>query len=304
MKITNLNEKAMLVKLTTRRTNLSKRDVDAEKFIQQALEDASLTVNSKLFRQPGNPIACIVTEAGRVYQYYKKFTHPYIDRGPRVLPNDQYMDFATGMRNTIQQVDALMAKYLPDYDVHVQADIAWRNKQSLLSGKPPRAKVEDYPTVEEFKSSMGFDLRFMPLPDRKHFLYDISDDDAQKFEQDIAEAATLAANNTVVQMLKPLRHLADALKHPIGATDTDGKRLGIFRDSAIENVIEGVELAKKLAINPPPELQAVMDELNSTITYWAGKKDWLRESPINRTDAAKELDRIANQMAAFMGAAA
>jgi hypothetical protein len=39
-------------------------------------------------------------------------------------------------------------------------------------------------------------------------------------------------------MLTPLQHLAATLKVPIGTKDAEGKRVGIFRDSAIENIIE------------------------------------------------------------------
>jgi hypothetical protein len=302
MKITNLNAKAMLVKLTMRRTNLTKRDADAEAFIQQALEDASLTVNSRLFKQPGNPIAEIVTENGRVYQYHKKHTHPHVDRGPRILVNALHQEYCDGMRVCTNAVDNLMARHMPNYDQHVLADIAWRNKMSTMSGKPPRAQVSDYPTAQQFAESMTLDIRFRPLPDRKHFLFDISDEEEAQFQQEMDEVCSMVATNTVVQMLKPLKHLAETLKHPIGATDAEGRRLGIFRDSAIENVIEGLELAKKIAVDPSPELQAAMGELDTAITYWAEKKDWLRESPINRTEAAKKLDAIAQQMAGFMGA--
>ena len=301
MKITNLNERAMLVKLTMRRTNLLKRDVDAEQFIQRALEDASLTVNSRLFKQPGNPIAEIITENGRVYQYHKKHTHPHIDRGPRILPNMLYEDYQAGMRACTNAVDNLMAKYMPAYDDHVLADIKWRNRMSELSGKPPRAQVSDYPTAQQFRESMTLDIRIRPLPERKHFLFDISDEDERQFQAELDEVATMVATNTVVQMLKPLKHLADTLKVPIGAKDDEGKRLGIFRDSAIDNVIEGMQLARKLAIDPSPELQAAMNDLDATITFWAEKKEWLRESPINRQEAAKKLDAIAQQMAGFMG---
>jgi hypothetical protein len=302
MKITNLNARAMLVKLTMRRTNLLKRDMDAETFIKQALADESLTVSSRLFKQPGNPIADIVTENGRVYQFHKKVTYPHIDRGPRILKNDLYDEYKDGMRARNNAVDNLMAKWMPTYDDHVLADIAWRNKMSTLSGKPPRAQVSDYPTRQQFADSMTTDIRFRPLPERKHFLYDISDEDEAQFQQELEEQAALVASHTVVQMLKPLKHLADTLKVPIGTKDADGSRLGIFRDSAIENVVEGLELAKKLAIDPSPELQQAMNELDAAITYWAEKKDWLRESPVNREEAAKKLDAIAQQMAGFMGA--
>jgi hypothetical protein len=303
MKITNLNAKAMLVKLTMRRTNLLKRDLDAEQFIQQALEDASLTVNSRLFKQPANPVADIVTENGRVYQYHKKHTHPHVDRGPRILVNALHDEYCAGMRVCSNALSNIMARHMPAYDDHVLADIKWRNKMSELSGKPGRAQVDDYPTAQQFADSMSVDIRFRPLPDRKHFLFDISDEEEAQFQQEMDEIGTMIVNNTVGQMLKPLRHLADTLKVPIGTKDDTGKRMGIFRDSAIDNIVEGVALAKKIALDPTPELAAAMNDLDTTITYWAQKMDWLRESPINREAAAAKLDAIAQQMAGFMGAA-
>jgi hypothetical protein len=303
MKVTNLNEKAMLVKLTMRRTNLLKRDVDAEEFIKRALEDESLTVNSRLFKQPGNPIADIITENGRAYQYHKLHTHPFVDRGPRVLKNALHPDYCEGMRVCTNALSNIMARHMPQYDDHVLADIKWRNRQSELSGKPPRAQVSDYPTAQQFSDSMSIEIRFRPFPDRKHFLFDISDEEEAQFQAEMDEVGSMITANTVVQMLKPLKHLADTLKVPIGTKDEEGRRLGIFRDSAVENIVEGLELAKKLVIDPSPELQQTMADLDTAITYWAEKKDWLRESPINREAAAKKLDEIAQQMAGFMGVA-
>lgn len=303
MKITNLNEKAVLVKLTMRSTNLTKRDLEAEQFLKVQLEDESLTAYSKLFKSPGNPIADIVTERGRVYQYHKKWSHPYADRGYRIVPTMVYEDpYASGLRERNNGVDTMMTSHLPNYSDYVLADIAWRNKMSELSGKPPRAKVTDYPSAVQFAASMSIDFRPYPLPDRKHFLFDISDEDEAKFQKGLDEAVSLVAGNTVVQMLKPLQHLVDKLKIPIGTKNDGGERMSTFRDSAIENVVEGLEMAKKLAIDPSPELQAAMADLDATITYWAEKKDWLRESPINREEAAKKLDAIAQQMVGFMGA--
>lgn len=301
MKITNLSEKAMLVKLTTRRVNLTRRDAIAEQVIQQQLDDISLTVNSKLFRDKTNPVNQIVQAAGRVYVYHRTHTHPFVDRGDRVLPNALYDEYTGGMRALINAVDNLMAKHIPNYDAYVLQDIAYRSTNKTNS----RAQVSDYPTAEEFERGMGFDFRFKPMPDRRHFLYDISDEDLENFEMSIRDTTSMAVNNTVEKMLVPLKHLADALAHPIGATDpVSGGRLGIFRDSAIENVIEGVQLAKKLAIDPPPELVNLTKELETAITHCDEHANWLRESPINRTEAATKLAHIASQMAAFMGVAA
>jgi len=290
MKVTSLSEKAMLVKLTMRRANLTRRDSVAELVIQQQMDDSSLTVLSKLFRDKNNPINQIMTAMSEVYTYHKNHTLPYIDKGPRILPNNLYMEYTQEMRSRISSVDNLLAKFLPNYDAYVQLDIAYRSKGA------GRAKVDDYPTASEFQARMGFDLRFMPLPDQKHFLFDLSDADVDNFMQAMRDAEVAARTDAIGRMLEPLKHLVDKLNKPIG---TDG---AIFRDSAIENVAEGLEIARKLMMDTSPELEGVVKELDAAVSKYASNKDWLRESPVVREQAAKKLTDIARQMGAFMGA--
>lgn len=291
MQITKLSEKAMLVKLTMRRANLTKRDQTAEAVIQQQLDDTSLIVNSKLFRDKNNPVNKIMTAASEVYTYHKTHTLPWADKGPRVLPNGQYMEYTQEMRSKISHVDAMIKNHLPNYDTYVQLDIAYRSKSPTA-----RAKVEDYPTAEQFEAKMGFDLRFMPMPDQRHFLFDLSPDDEAAFAASMEDTAAMIKEDTVKRMLTPLQKLVEKLNTPIGA---DGH---IFRDSAIENIVEGIELARKLTLDDSPEIKALTDSLNKEISMYADKVDWLRDSPVVRHEAAKKLSDIASAMGAFMGA--
>jgi hypothetical protein len=294
LKVASLSEKAMLVKLTTRRANLSKRDEHAEAFIQEQLDDTSLIVVSKLFRDKNNPINQLISAINEAYGYHKTHTLPYIDKGPRILPNAMYEEYTTDLRQRINKTESLKAKLMPDYDIFVQQDIKARSASAVAKGRPVKATINDYPTADEFESRMGFDIRFSPLPDRKHFLFDLSDADVSNFTQAMQDAERVAHNDAVNRMLEPLKHLVEKLNTPIG---TDGS---IFRDSTIENVVEGCELAKKLLIDASPEVIGSIDELVSEMTKYHGS--WLRESPVVREQAAKKLDDIAKQMGAFMGA--
>lgn len=290
LKVASLSEKAMLVKLTTRRANLSKRDEYAESIIQQQMDDASLTVVSKLFRDKNNPINQLIASISEGYTYHKTHTLPYIDKGPRILPNAMYEEYTAEMRSRINKTETMKVRLMPQYDVFVQQDMVFRNGGKAVG----RAKIDDYPTSYEFESRMGFDIRFSPLPDRKHFLFDLSDADVSNFTQAMQDVERAAHNDAVSRMLEPLKRLVDKLNKPIG---TDGS---IFRDSAIENVVEGCELAKKLLIDASPEVIGSIDELVTEMTKYHGS--WLRESPVVREQAAKKLDDIARQMGAFMGA--
>ena len=110
------------------------------------------------------------------------------------------------------------------------------------------------------------------------------------------DTATLIKEDTIKRMLTPLQKLVEKLNPPIGS---DGH---IFRDSALENIIEGIELARKLTLDESPEIKQLTDSLNAEVTKYADKMHWLRESPIMRQDAAKKLSDIASAMGAFMGA--
>jgi hypothetical protein len=293
MKVTTLADKAMLVKLTVRRANLTKRDSVAEAFIQTQMEDQSLVVNSKLFRDKLNPINQIMSKASEVYTYHKAHTLPYIDKGPRILPNAQYFDYSAEMRKRIAEVDALMSKHMPKYDDYVQLDIRYRSAAALTLGKPARANASDYPTADEFGQRMGFDLRFTPLPEAKHFLFDLSDDDLAEFNATMESVAVQSRTEVVKKMLEPLQHLVEKLNKPIG---TEG---AIFRDSAVENIIEGVQMAKKLNVTGDESITQMADLINQAVSAFAENKAVLRESPIVREQAAKKLDYIAQQMGAM-----
>lgn len=291
MKLTTLADKALLVKLTVRKANLTRRDTTAEAFVQTQLDDASLVVNRKLFRDKLNPINKLMADASEVYTYHKAHTLGYIDKGPRILANAEYFDYTQKMRELIGNVDRKLAELMPNYDKFVQLDMLFRSQ----GRNSTNVSVDDYPTANEFQSRMGFELRFQPLPEAKHFLFDISDEDMESFNQTMADVAASARSEVIKKMLEPLQHLVEKLNKPIGTDNS------IFRDSAVENVIEGLEMAKRLNVGGDEDIVMMADVISQAMRPYADNKAVLRESPIVREQAAKKLDDIARQMGAFYG---
>ena len=298
MKLTTLSEKAVLVKLTTRRANLTKRDTVAEEFIQEELGDTSLIVNKKLFRDAVNPVNVLMAKASEPYTYHKTHTLPYVDKGPRVLPNVQYLDYTSNMRRIKQEVEAMLNSVMPKYDDYVQLDIQSRIARDAGKAKPAKyvaPSVDDYPTAEQFEQAMSIELVFSPLPDARHFLFDISEEDMNAFSHQMDSVAQRARSEVIKRMMEPLKHLVDKLNKPIG---TEGH---IFRDSAVENVIEGIDMAKKLNVNEDPDIVDMANTIGDAISKYSTNVDVLRESPIVREQAAAKLDDIAKQMGFLNG---
>jgi hypothetical protein len=286
---TKLSDKVVLVKLTIRRAALTKRDAVLTANLQAQEKDNSLTVLTKLFKDKDSAINQIMAKYGEVYQYHKKHTLPYMDAGPRILPNDMYMEYTQEMKHRIAQVDNLLDTYMPMYDQLVLDDVMYRNSGHAAG----RANVSEYPSAEDFRLSMSAELRFQPMPDASHFLFDLSEDDVASFKRAEEEAAQAANADTVQRMLKPIQALVTKLGEYQGLK---GER---FHNSLVENVIDGCTLARKLAINPTPELLADIAELEDAVQGYLKDVEMIKGSANKRVEAKKKLQDVASKMAMF-----
>lgn len=288
-KVTKLADKCMLVKLTIKRAALTKQDKQVTAVIQQQFGDSSLTALTKLFRDKSSPINEIMQSINEVYEYHKKNTQPYVDAGPRLLLADNYMDYTQELRDRINKVDRLKQLHLPFYDQIVQEDIRYRNAGSAAG----RACVDDYPTAEQFDASTNIEYRFTPMPDARHFMFDLSDADLEVFAKAEAEAAALANADTVARMLKPLHSLVERLK------EYQGQKGERFHNSLIQNVIEGCDTAARIAINPTPELTNEINTLRDAAKACLADAEIIKGSAHARDAARAKLEAVASRMAAF-----
>lgn len=289
MQPTKLADKVILVKLTQRKVALTKRDAYLSDKIQRQEGDASLTVLTKLFRSKGNAIAQILTKFNEVYTYHKTHTLPYVDAGPRILPNDLYFEYTQETKHRIAQIENLKRTYMPQYDQLVLDDIAYRNSGSAGG----RASVDDYPTAEQFDSAMSIDIRFTPMPDSRHFLFDLSEDDLQSFKASEQEASMAMNADILSRMLKPLSALTQRLQ------EYQGQKGERFHNSLVENVIEGCDLALKLAINPTHEFIDEVNSLKAMATGCLNTVEVIKGSANARHDAKAKLEAVAARMADF-----
>ncbi len=291
MQPTKLADKVILVKLTQRKVALTKRDAYLSDKIQRQEGDASLTVLTKLFRSKGNAIAQIMAKFNEVYAYHKMHTLPYVDAGPRILPNDLYFEYTQQTKHLITQVENLKRTYMPQYDQLVLEDVMYRNSGHAAG----RAHVDDYPTAEQFDSAMSIDIRFQPMPDSRHFLFDLSEDDLKSFEQSEREASTAMNADIIGRMLKPLSALTQRLQ------DYQGQKGERFHNSLIENVIEGCDIARKLAINPTEELLNEINSIESIAKATLHDAEIIKGSANARVEARLKFAEVADKLGAYYG---
>jgi hypothetical protein len=292
-RVSKLADKAMLVKLTVRRASLTRRDTALTAKLQQQEGDASLSVLSTLFKDKASPVYTIMTKLNEVYAYHKERTLPYVDAGPRILPNAMYFEYTQEMKHRIAVVDKMLDTYMPLYDQLVQDDLAYRRQVAQATGKVCTATADDYPSAEKFRASTAVDIRFQPMPDSRHFLFDLNEEDIAACEQAEAEAQAAARTETIQRMLKPLSALVTRLSEYQG---NKGER---WHNAIIQNVIDGCKLARQLAIDPPTELLTEIDNLEQAAKGYLATVEVIKGSANARADAKRKLEEVAAKMAAF-----
>lgn len=286
LSITQLNTKAMTVQLSISKPATSRRDHGAEVFTQQSLADAGLKVSATLFKERTSPVRQLLNSANAPYVYHKANTLPYIDRGPRLLPVIKYEPYRDEMRKLITEVQSDLQRVMPDYDQHVLDDIKSRGA---------RASVADYPSAREFEDSFRLAFTFAPLPDQSHFLFDVSPEDRAALDNQLGEIAEAARQDMRQRLADPMRHLLAKLRIPAGEPGS------VFRDTAVENVFEAVEMVRSLAMGDEDVL-SMCDEVAASMAGYASNPQILRDSPIVRERTVAKLDAVASRMAFMFGA--
>lgn len=276
--VTPLNRKAMLARLVINMPTTVARDTQAEQFTQQSLADNALRVSVTRFAS--GPLREILNAASQVRAVFKNNTLPFEDGGDRLLPVGQYEICRDRIKAARDKLDALIAQHRPNYAKYVADDIARRGS---------RASPADYPSEQEFFDSLRLTFRLRPMPDTSHFLFDVSEEDKQAMVEQFADVERRAKDEMMGRLRDPLRHLLDKLRIPVG------EKGSIFRDSAVQNVIEAVADCRRMAMDDP-EILAACDEIQQAFTGHARNPQVLRESPIVREQMVDKLRDIQSKM--------
>lgn len=268
----NLCEKALLVKLTSHKPSLFKRQDNATAQLQALSEDKAATAYVKLFKFR-TPVHDVLARHRDVLRLHQRLTLPYEDRGARLLPNAAYFDYTTAMRTQMDAVADWFTTHRALYPTYVGHDCAARGW---------RVQPDHYPTSEQFEATLSHQLEFTPMPQLTHFLFDLSagDRDAFRARQDAVAAA--AATEALNRVRKPLDALLTRLQTYAGQP---GQR---FHGSLLVNVTDGLDDCERLLFRDlPPDVADQFMALRVAVSTLTANLDLLRDSaPARATTAA------------------
>lgn len=279
LNIPTLREKAITVRVRRSMYTPTKYDKAATAAAEAALGTAKTGRYTKKLLRACKELRDCQHAFQDVYNYAVQNTLPWMDEGVRVLPNDNYIEFAAEigrLRNVaMQKVQALAMVW----DTAVMAD------KGFLGGM---WDPHDYPTKSEMVNKWDIRIMFSPVATSEDFRIDMDESDKALLDQAIKDVEEQATDYLLKQILEPVAAMSAKLAVPIGEEGA------VFRDTLVGNLRDVCKRTKKLNINNDERVDEVVDEIEHALVSITPQT--LRESDYVRATTAKRMDEISKKL--------
>lgn len=283
-----LSRKAVLVAVNISQWTARKLDRKVTKETNakyHAKEDAG-RYNKLLIEKERIAKITALVSAARALHY--KYTKPWLDDGPRILPNAVYMEFCEAFREIKREFEVEVDKFCREYPAYIE------ERKAALNGLFDPA---DYPDPSEIRSKFNLDHKFSALADVEDFRSDLDPEIAEDIKREIAAQANsvtdVARKDTLEQVLKVVGHMVNRLKE---RDKDDGARL---YDSVVDNIRELAKLLPAFNFDNDPKMNKLADRLTKELCTEDVKT--LRDNDDVRKDVTKSAEDIFNEVKEMFG---
>jgi len=286
----DLNRDAMLVSL--RITAWSGRLYDREASDHVAVaHDASASAGRYSKRLlPKAAFAALTATMSEARTKHYENSLPWDDKGARLLTVANYERYTELMGCLRERVVRQRARFIEDYDDHV-------DQARLDLGKLFR--IEDYPSKAALQDKFAIRYRITPVPDAEHFIAKLACDDTDRVKRDIERHIEERLHDALGDLYRRLGEAVGRVSDRL-QEDGDGKPL-VFRNSMIENVRELLDVAPRLNIFGDDELARLCGQVKERIA--SVEPDVLRPSktfdPAVRARVKRDADDLAEKFAGY-----
>jgi hypothetical protein len=298
-----LSDRAMLVSLNIKSWAARKTDkkVTRETLSAQGASEGAGTFHKALLAKEA--LADLQTLAGEARQTWYAYSSPWLDDGQRIMTTLAYETFTDKIRVIRDAWMIARDRFVRGYPRYIEEakEILFRNGRMFNEA--------DYPAASTIESKFAFSVRIVNVPDADDFRANVGNDQAQIIKRQIEEATnsaiTSAMQDVWARIGEDVGHMADKLSAYVGAIKTDGKNakwegkvVGIFRDSLVENVRDLVDRLPALNLTNDPKLNELYIKMRDRLCQYDAEA--LRTDGTLRNQVAQEAKAILEQVSDFM----
>ena len=286
MEETSIATRAMKFTLSRGGTAKRVRDRDAETLVKQQLGDEGQIVSRELFSDKTNLVYQYQEVGNQMYTFHIKSTLPFGDGGQRLLPNAAYFDYTSTMGGYISRLDNLKVQIMAQWDQLVLNDVTVRNARLTNQGKPPTAKVEDYPTMQQMDYRLYVNWYPEPVSTSGDFRFSLPPEMLQRVDQQLESLVAEAGRELYVRMLKPVSAFVEKLNK---FTGDKGQR---WHDSFVDNLNALSKELPHLNVNDDPQVTALLGQIDAIVKPYAFAPELLKDDEFARSQVKARLEQL------------
>jgi len=283
IEMNTLAEKSMLVRLTRSMYQPYAYDDEATKEVEKSHGVSRAGRFNKRLLKDSTRFAKVNQAFNAVYLLHMSRTLPWLDDGLRILPAQNYLEYANEMRPVITIATRLADELAAHWGEEIDED------RKRLNGL---FNVMDYPVSVREKYSIR--LQFLPVPTASDFRVEISEEDKASLDDAVRDAEQGVKTHILKSLMEPLERAVKKLSIPVGAEGA------VFRDSMLENILETAERMQSLDLTGDAGVAKLLGEVKALGEQGVRRADSIRHVPGARDLAREEMERILNNMKGVM----
>lgn len=289
----SLAARGTIFKLSRGGTRKRVRDEAGEQLVKSQLGDQGQIASISLFNDPTSLVWQYQQKATAMYGYHSKSTFPFGRDGGGMLPPAMYFEYTTRMTNFISELGVLKDNIVANWGAVVQQDVVRRNNELSKQGKPPTAKPDDYPTVQQMEQRLYTEWYPMPVPSAANFMSGITPAMQERFTAYEEEIKRELQQEYVDRLLAPVEALVRRL-------DTyKGEKGQRWHASIIENVDATLQALEKMNIMGNPHLDELRRQVKEAIAPAVASGDALKEDTDKRERLKSRMEELTASMKGY-----
>src|SRR5438105_8650536 len=243
-----LTEKAMLVCLNISQWSARKYDKKVTAKIEKKYHSTKSSNFNKLLLAIEKELKAIQQIGNKARTYFYENTLPWAKNGYALIPNTNYFQLVTKMREFKKEFEAAVELFIAAYpERKIEA-------QKRLNGL---YREEDYPKIALLKGYFVMEVDFMQFPDTTDFRLELDQEEVDELKKEMETTITArigGANKAIAERIK---------KSVVRMVEKLKEEKPLFRDSLIENIRELVDILPRLNITGNEDIEQIIQEMRT-----------------------------------------
>jgi len=282
----------MLVSLNVRQWTANKLDkVATDELLKEKDAEAGAARVRKTIL-PKSALADINRWVGEARHTHSNNTLPWSDRGYRVLPVGNYLEYHHKMDTIKEGFDKAVEKFLTLYDDILTNPVKFALLQERLGGL---YNAQEYPSAAEVAGKFHFSTHVMPIAQGQDFRCDLSNAEIQRIQADIDERVVAATQEaykaTFERLYEAVTHMATTL------TKKNDNSKAPVHESLVPNMQELLDVLDRMAVGHDPELANMVNKARFLTRF---PSDVLKEQSTVRNETIKAANDIKEKLTALI----